>query len=316
MAYEPSSAGKSEGHRLRSRARIERGPDFRVAFGRAESHHDVFGPTESLRATAGTAWKDRAPEARACRQLRDERTRPRRAARRWRRGRGRRPASVPPRRKRSDISRQASARRCASRAKKVFEHLVARQKALFDLRGELTFRGHGSVLVVPRSVSSADARQWIADQHVDDPAAAVKRRHQDGAGGLFAYFADHARFLAAGCCAQSAEAPHRRVPAQRPREIGLRWQCATDRGPAIRRRRERHHAPECSSSERTTPSPQSRASSFKEVATPPRVGSRIQRMPGPAARNMASTSGNTLRVSEYRSPSISSSPRASKMVMP
>ena len=36
--------------------------------------------------------------------------------------------------------------------------------------------------------------------------------------------------------------------------------------------------------EQHTPRPQSRASSFSEVATPPRVGSRIQRMPGRGAR--------------------------------
>ena len=70
------------------------------------------------------------------------------------------------------------------------------------------------------------------------------------------------------------------------------------------------------SSKSTMPRPQSRASSFSEVATPPRVGSRIQRIagPGPAAR--ASTSGRTERVSERRSASKSSSPRASRIVMP
>src|ERR1700678_2500914 len=82
--------------------------------------------------------------------------------------------------------------------KKGFEDLVTRQKALFDLRGELVFRGHFSVLVFPRSVSLADARQWITNQHVDDPAAAVKSRDQHGAGGLLAYFTNHTGFFAAG----------------------------------------------------------------------------------------------------------------------
>ena len=61
-------------------------------------------------------------------------------------------------------------------------------------------------------------------------------------------------------------------------------------------------------------SPQSRASSLSAVATPPRVGSRIQRMPGPAASTTASTIGSTERVSDERSASSSRSPRASRIV--
>jgi hypothetical protein len=56
------------------------------------------------------------------------------------------------------------------------------------------------------------------------------------------------------------------------------------------------------SSWRITPRPQSRASSFKEVATPPRVGSRIQRIDGSAAqRAMASTKGKNRARVEQRS---------------
>ena len=70
------------------------------------------------------------------------------------------------------------------------------------------------------------------------------------------------------------------------------------------------------SSNTSTPAPESRASSFSDVATPPRVGSRIQRIPGPAAFTSASTSGSTGRVSEQSSASRSRSPRASRIVMP
>ena len=49
---------------------------------------------------------------------------------------------------------------------------------------------------------------------------------------------------------------------------------------------------------------------------PPRVGSRIQRTPEPAAATRASTIGKTERVSELRSAARSNSPRASRMVIP
>ena len=71
-----------------------------------------------------------------------------------------------------------------------------------------------------------------------------------------------------------------------------------------------------SSSRSTMPSPLSRASSLSAVATPPRVGSRIQRTPLAHAPISASTNGHTERVSERRSASRSSSPRASRIVIP
>ena len=36
-------AGKSERHRVLQVGQLQRRPDFRIAFGRAESHDDVFG---------------------------------------------------------------------------------------------------------------------------------------------------------------------------------------------------------------------------------------------------------------------------------
>ena len=56
--------------------------------------------------------------------------------------------------------------------------------------------------------------------------------------------------------------------------------------------------------------------SFSDVATPPRVGSRIQRIPGAHVSSNASTNGHTHRVSDTRSASKSNSPRANRIVMP
>src|ERR1700720_2938555 len=51
-------------------------------------------------------------------------------------------------------------------------------------------------LLLPRQL--ANARQGIANEHVDDSAAAIARRDQYGAGGLFANFADESSFDPAG----------------------------------------------------------------------------------------------------------------------
>src|SRR5579875_551538 len=83
----------------------------------------------------------------------------------------------------------------------------------------------------------------------------------------------------------------------------------------------RSHAPPTSgrtgraSSSSTTASPASRASSLQTVATPPRVGSRSQRVPG-AACSRASTSPPRGAVSDTRSASRARSPRASMTAMP
>ena len=114
----PCRAGQSEGHGAFVRRLLQRSDNFRIALRRTEAHHDVFRREGCCGATAGRAWTDPAPEERACRRSRDEQTLRRHAGRLLRRGRGRRREAVPPRRKRSDISWQASASRGASRAKK------------------------------------------------------------------------------------------------------------------------------------------------------------------------------------------------------
>ena len=52
------------------------------------------------------------------------------------------------------------------------------------------------------------------------------------------------------------------------------------------------------------------------VATPPRVASRMQRRPGPAASSRASAAGHSERVSDSISASSPSSPRASMIAVP
>ncbi len=81
----------------RAAAASERSLDFRIAFRRAEAHHDIFGLNRSPRARGRRGWTDRAPAARACRRSPDERIPPRRAARRWRKVRVRTPAGGRPR---------------------------------------------------------------------------------------------------------------------------------------------------------------------------------------------------------------------------
>ena len=79
--------------RPRVRASCRARPDFRIAFGRTEAHHDVFGLQHGFEPGAERRSRDRARAARACRRSPDARIPPRRAAHRWRRGRGRRPAA-------------------------------------------------------------------------------------------------------------------------------------------------------------------------------------------------------------------------------
>ena len=81
-------------------------------------------------------------------------------------------------------------------------------------------------------------------------------------------------------------------------------------------------APRTAGSTGTSPSrtsiatPDARASSFSTDAAPPRVASRMQRSPGPAASSMASTIGHSGRVSDRSSASSSNSPRASMIAIP
>ncbi len=120
-------------------------------------------------------------------------------------------------------------------AKNCSKNSIAFEQALFDLGREFASRF--------ASHASADARQGIADQHVDDPAAAVAGGHQHRACRLLANFSDDAGFLAAGSLRATHRAPHQRSREPPPPETGLHWRCATGRARAIRRRRALRHAP-------------------------------------------------------------------------
>ena len=81
--------------------------------------------------------------------------------------------------------------------KEFFDDLVAREQALFDLRCKCAaYRRRRPY--TSNQYFLTNARQGIADQHIHDPAAAVTRGDQNRARRLFAHFADHLRFLAAG----------------------------------------------------------------------------------------------------------------------
>src|SRR5271169_6528042 len=95
----------------------------------------------------------------------------------------------PPRRKRSDISRQASARHVASREKKP-SMISLRMSRRSSIRA-------ASLHAVSIAASLTDARQRIADQHIYDPAAAVARGYEHGAGGFGLHLANDDCILSA-----------------------------------------------------------------------------------------------------------------------
>src|SRR5271154_3631185 len=101
----------------------------------------------------------------------------------------------PPRRKRSDISRQAVARFRDSREKK---------PSMISLRASSR-----SSICAPslEAVCIALANPWqrIPDQHVDNPAAAISCGHEHCAGGLGLHLADDECVFAAIAAIQSVE---------------------------------------------------------------------------------------------------------------
>src|SRR6516165_4118896 len=105
----------------------------------------------------------------------------------------------PPRRKRSDISRHASARRWASLAKNESKTwFLARRRcsicaASWHFVAIFSF-DHNALAVL----RSANTRQRIANEHVDDSAATIACGHQHGAARLLANFADDASLGPAG----------------------------------------------------------------------------------------------------------------------
>jgi hypothetical protein len=76
------------------------------------------------------------------------------------------------------------------------QYLVSCQEALFNLRGELAIRSHFPSYFGHSAFRLADSRQRIADEHIHDAAAAIKRRDQNRPSRLFANFADDASLIA------------------------------------------------------------------------------------------------------------------------
>src|SRR4051794_30513147 len=86
------------------------------------------------------------------------------------------------------MSRQAKASRWASREKKV-------SKSWLRSRSASSTRPASVERVV--SIGSTNPRKGIADKHIDHPRSAVSCCDKHSSGRLFAYFADHDRFVAA-----------------------------------------------------------------------------------------------------------------------
>jgi len=97
----------------------------------------------------------------------------------------------PPRRRRSDISRHASARRCASFAKN-------EPNIWFLARRRCSICAASWHFVAIFPLRLANTRQGIANKHVNDSAAAITGGDKNGASRLFANFTDDASFGTAG----------------------------------------------------------------------------------------------------------------------
>src|ERR1700722_74300 len=95
------------------------------------------------------------------------------------------------------MDRQASARRKASREKKssTIWLRVRRRSSICEV--SCVASSHAvAICVVLKQILLANARERIADQHVNDPAPAVARRDQHGTGRLLPHFADHLSIFA------------------------------------------------------------------------------------------------------------------------
>jgi len=76
----------------------------------------------------------------------------------------------------------------------LLEQMIALEQPLFNLTGEFTGGWHRFGI---SAWHLANSRQWIADQHIYNPAAAVTGGHQHGAGRLFTNFSDDLSFASA-----------------------------------------------------------------------------------------------------------------------
>ena len=144
------------------------------------------------------------------------------------------------------------------------------------------------------SLLSTDPRQRVADQLVHDPPAAEARLHQHHPRRLGAHLADLGRPLAAG--RPRASRPGPRPPSPGATKATSLPSLATYIGSIPRI----SAAPATTGSTGTWPSRTiiatrwTRASSLSTEATPPRVASRMQRRPCPAASSSASATGHRL----------------------
>src|SRR5271170_3312932 len=108
----------------------------------------------------------------------------------------------PPRRKRSDISRQALARFFASREKKRSMISLRASNRSSICAARVCIDGLQAVSIAifltdPLTDRLTDTGERIADQHIDDSAAAIARGHQDRAGGFRLHLADDESVFAA-----------------------------------------------------------------------------------------------------------------------
>ena len=149
-----------------------------------------------------------------------------------------------------------------------------------------------------RPLLSTDPRQRVADQLVHDPPAAEARLHQHHPGRLGPHLADLRRLLAALAPRAARRAPRRPPPAPRRRRACPRSPRTSGRSPGSPPRPRRPGRPAPRPRARSSPRREARASSLSTEATPPRVASRMQRSPGPAASSSASTTGHSERVSD------------------
>ena len=168
----------------------------------------------------------------------------------------------------------------------------------------------------PPSDSLADAGQRVADEHVDDAGAAEGGREQHEAGRVVPDRADDGGAGAERVRRAARPAPRRpRSPSTTP-PAGPRRPRTAGRCRGSRRRRSPRAAPGPRPRRATTATPAAVAISLRTVATPPRVASRMAAHAAATASSSAATRPCSGAVSDATSASMSSSPRASMMVMP
>ena len=242
-AYEPWPPGSAKVIAPRRRAASRAAPHLGIAGRRTEAHHDVIRVEADIEPRARRRSRDRARAAPACRRSPDARTRPRRAARRWRTGRARRPGAGR-RAGTARTSRGTLGQTYALRARRRPRRPRSGPASALDACGDVALDGHRA------TASSADPRQRIADQHVDDrgcrrsgswPAPCTRAA-------LATSPIDARRGSPPGVRPQRREGLVGVLGARPRRGTAPRWRCAADRVRAARRRRAPRRGPGSSSS--------------------------------------------------------------------